>query len=83
MQAQHIETEIVNQCLELIEKTGLQISVPVYPSEGKKEKQLDTILISLKALNARYDKNEAITQIQHLMDRFNIQLDQLIDKNGI
>jgi hypothetical protein len=63
MQTQHLETEILNQCLELMEKAGLQISVPSYPSEGKEKIQFETILISLRALNARYDKNEAITQI--------------------
>jgi hypothetical protein len=83
MQTQHLETEILNQFLELAEKSGLQISAPLYPSEGQEQMQIETMLISLRALNARYDKNEAITQIQTLMDRYNIQLDQLIDKNGI
>jgi len=83
MQTQHLETEILRQCLELMEKAGLQISIPFYPSEENEEMQSETMLISFRALNARYDKNEAITQIKLLMDRYNIQLDQLIDKNGI
>jgi hypothetical protein len=83
MQTQHLETEILRQCLELMEKAGLQISIPFYPSEENGEMQSETMLISLRALNARYDKNEAITQIKLLMDRYNIQLDQLISKNGI
>jgi hypothetical protein len=83
MQTQHLETENLRQCLELMEKAGLQISIPFYPSEENGEMQSETMLISLRALNARYDKNEAITQIKLLMDRYNIQLDQLISKNGI
>lgn len=35
------------------------------------------MLISLKSLNAKYDKNEAIAQVRALMDKYNIPIDEL------
>lgn len=39
-------------------------------------------MINLKNLNARYEKPEALTQVQWLMDTYNIQIDELIERIG-
>lgn len=84
MDTHTIETEIVIQLLELMEKAGFQALVPLYPSDSlEDERTLDTLLIMVKSLNARYDKDEAITHIRCLLDKYNIQVDQLVDKRGL
>ncbi len=84
MEQHTIETEIVAQLLELMEKAGFQALVPLYPSDNlEDERTLDTLLIMVKSLNARYDRSEALTQIRSLLDKYNIQVDQLVDKRGI
>lgn len=84
MQHQTMEGEVLNQFLELMDKAGFESVAPVLSAiEQETQKGVDTILINLKALNAKYDKNEAIVQIKCLMDKYNIQLDQLIDRRGI
>lgn len=83
MEQNTIESEIVMQLLELMEKAGFQALVPLYPSDSlEDERTLDTLLILVKSLNARYDKSEAITHIRCLLDRYNIQVDQLVDRRG-
>lgn len=54
--------------------------IPVIPSAKDQERFLETTLINLKNLNARYEKSEAITQVQWLMDNYNIQIDELIER---
>ena len=82
---QHVlEHEIVAQVMELLEKSGFDTFVPVYSFDSLEDPQvLDTTLIYLKTLNARYDKKDAIAQIRSLMDRYNIQLDQLTERRAI
>lgn len=83
MEQNTIESEIVMQLLELMEKAGFQALVPLYPSDSlEDERTLDTLLILVKSLNARYDKSEAITHIRCLLDKYNIQVDQLVDRRG-
>lgn len=82
---QHVlEHEIVAQVMELLEKSGFETFVPLYSGDSLEDPQvLDTALIYLKTLNARYDKKDAIAQIRSLMDRYNIQLDQLTERRAI
>lgn len=61
-------------------KTGMENVIPVIPSAKDQERFLETTLINLKNLNARYEKSEAITQVQWLMDNYNIQIDELIER---
>jgi hypothetical protein len=77
---QPIDKEIVKQFSQILEKAGIENVVPTPDDEVT---EMETVLINLKALNAKYDKNEAIHQIRCLMDKYNIQLDQLIDRRGI
>lgn len=84
MENHTIESEIVVQLLELMEKTGFTSIVPLYPADNlEDENTLDTLLITVKSLNARYDRAEALTQIRSLLERYNIQVDQLVDRRGM
>jgi hypothetical protein len=85
MEQQTLEQEIVRQMLQVMEKSGLESIAPILSSAEQKESPdfVETTLINLKTLNAKYDKNEAIQQIRCLLDRYNIQVDQLLDKRGI
>jgi hypothetical protein len=84
MDHQIIEQEIIKQVTDLMEKSGFESITPVLPSFEKESPEfVDTLLINLKSLNAKYDKNEALYQIKCLMDKYNIQLDELIDDRGI
>lgn len=84
MEQHTVESEIVMQLLELLEKAGFQALVPLYPSDNlEDERTLDTLRIMVKSLNARYDRHEALTHIRSLLDKYNIQVDQLIDRRGI
>jgi hypothetical protein len=80
-----MEQEIVRQMLDVMEKSGMESIAPVLSPADQKESAdfIETILINLKTLNAKYDKNEAIQQIRCLLDKYNIQIDQLLDKRGI
>jgi hypothetical protein len=79
-----IENEILTQLLELMEKSGFQSLVPLYPTDSlEDENTLDTLLITVKSINARYDRSEALAQIHWLLNKYNIQVDQLVDKQGI
>ena len=79
MEQQTMEQEIMRQILELMDKSGLDL----IPPTGESSEFVEAMVINLKTLNAKYDKNEAIYQIKCLMDKYNIQLDQLIDQRGI
>ena len=84
MEQQTIEQEILKQMLEVMEKSGLGSIAPVLSSVEKEPPDfVKTILINLKTLNAKYDKNEALQQIRCLLEKYNIQVDQLLDKRGI
>lgn len=81
---QTIETQMVKEVLELMSKSGFESIAPVLTAlEQDSSEFIDTILINLKTLNAKYDKNEALHQIKCLMEKYNIQLDQLVDRRGI
>ena len=70
--------------LQLMEKAGFQALVPVSSSDSlDDDRNLSTLLAMVKSLNARYDKSEALAHVKSLLDKYNIQLDQLIDRRGL
>lgn len=73
----NMEQEIIQEMSRLLEKTGIENVIASAPG-GTNGKLLETTLINLKSLNARYEKGEAIHQVQWLMDTYNIQIDELI-----
>ena len=84
MDQQIAENEIARQLLDLLDKAGLEAFSPFASAIDRNSRDyLETILISLRNLNAKYDKNEAIQHIHCLMDKYNIQLDQLVDQRGL
>lgn len=78
-----MKQEIIVEMSKLLEKTGLENIVPVALTSGENEKQvLESTLMNLKSLNARYEKAEAINQVQWLMSAYNIQIDELMERIG-
>ena len=75
-----MEQEIILEMCKLLEKTGIDTVIPVSPASGNQQQMLETTLINLKSLNARYEKSEALNQVQWLMDNYNIQIDELIER---
>jgi len=76
-----MEHEILIEMSKLLEKTGMENVIPVIPASTAHEDQfLETTLINLKNLNARYEKNEALSQVQWLMNAYNIQIDELMER---
>ena len=64
----------------LLEKTGIE-NVTNLPSGGMQRSDLlENLLVNMKGLNARYDKNDALTQVQWLMEKYNIQIDELLER---
>ena len=76
-----MEHEIILEMSKLLEKTGIDNVVPGGPASSSKQ-VLETALINLKSLNARYEKSEALNQVQWLMNNYNIQIDELIERIG-
>lgn len=75
-----MEREIILEMMKLLEKTGHgNITFDMLPGEEKSQ-VLESILMNIKALNARYDKGEALTQLQWLMNNYNIQIDELMER---
>lgn len=78
-----MENEIINEMSKLLEKTGMENLIPVIPAAAaNREQYLETTLINLKSFNARYEKSEALNQVQWLMNNYNIQIDELIERIG-
>jgi hypothetical protein len=74
-----MEREIIQEMSRLLEKTGMENVIPSSIAADN-TRFLETTLINLKSLNARYEKGEAINQVQWLMDTYNIQIDELIER---
>lgn len=76
-----MEHEILLQMSQLLEKTGMENVIPVVPATTTDTEQfLETTLINLKNVNARYEKMEALNQIEWLMSTYNIQIDELMER---
>lgn len=54
----------------LLEKTGIRTTASV----------LETALINIKNINARYEKSEALNQVAWLMTTYKIQIDALMER---
>ncbi|MGC1241184.1 MAG: hypothetical protein WA874_06340 [Chryseosolibacter sp.] len=76
-----MEREIIHEMSRFLEKTGMENVIPSLPAAGN-DQFLETTLINLKSLNARYEKSEAIDQVQWLMNTYNIQIDELMERIG-
>jgi hypothetical protein len=64
-----MEEEIIQTMSRLLEKTGIEDAMPsISASVGNKTQFLETSLINLKSLYARYEKGDALDQIKWLMN---------------
>ena len=77
-----MDHEILVEMSRLLEKTGLDNVISVSPGQLDNDKFLETTLTDLKTVNARYEKNEALNQVQWLMEKYNIQIDELMERIG-
>lgn len=75
-----MEHEIVLEMSKLLEKTGIDSAIPLSAYSGNADQLMETALINLKSMNARYEKGEALNQVQWLMNTYNIQIDELIER---
>ena len=74
-----MEHEILFEMSKLLEKTGLDNPIPTI-SSANTDQLMETVLINLKSLNARYEKSDALNQVEWLMNTYNIQIDELIER---
>lgn len=78
-----MEHEIIIEASKLLEKTGMENLIPLNTTFASNNDQfLETTLINLKNINARYEKSEALNQVQWLMNTYNIQIDELMERIG-
>jgi hypothetical protein len=77
-QHKNIEHEILVEAMHLMEKTGFESFTAVTASPSDDTSSLEATLINLKNLSARYDKQDALIQVRSLMERYNIQPDELV-----
>jgi hypothetical protein len=76
-----MEQEIILEMSRLLEKTGIENITPMLPPSGESKDQfLETTLINVKSLQARYEKQDALSQVQWLMNTYNIQIDELMER---
>ena len=76
-----MEQEVILEMSRLLEKTGIENLTPMYATSGENGKRfLEATLLNVKTLQARYEKQEALNQIQWLMNNYNIQIDELMER---
>jgi hypothetical protein len=75
-----MEDEIILEISRLLEKTGIDHVIPSGSSSRQKDQFLETVLTNLRSINARYDKSDALSQVQWLMSTYNIQIDELMER---
>jgi hypothetical protein len=75
----NIEHEILHEVMSLMEKTGFESFTAVTTSETDSMPSLEATLVNIKSLCARYDKQDALIQVRTLMEKYNIQLDELVE----
>lgn len=75
-----MEQEIINEMSKLFEKTGLENLVPVIVPTQNEQQLMEAALLNIRSFNARYEKNEALNQVQWLMSTYNIQIDELMER---
>jgi hypothetical protein len=71
------EHELLEEMMRLLEKMGFDsLSLPV-PDALEDEHVLESALIYVRILNARFDKHEATQHIKTLMEKYNIRPEDL------
>lgn len=73
-----MEYELIAQLATLLEKSGIS-SGSTFASADRDRPALETMLTEAKALNARYDRSDALAQVQWLMNQHHIQIDEVLE----
>ena len=73
----NINQQIIEEMTQLLEKMAVESFVPDTASGAE---GAQAFLITLKGMNARYDKQEALAQVQALLRKYNIQVDELLEQ---
>jgi hypothetical protein len=76
---ENIENAIIIEMSQLLEKMAVDSFVPVITEAVSETDQREAVLINLRSINAKYDKHEAIVHMRALMDKYNIQIDELLE----
>jgi hypothetical protein len=80
MEKPALNQEIIREMTQLLNKTGFESFAPGITDSETEDENSEAFLINLKALNAKYEKSEAIAQVKALMQRYNIQIDELMEQ---
>jgi len=75
-----IDHEIIQEMSQLLDKTAVESFAAVITDVQADIKSTEAFLISLKAINAKYGKNEAMAQVRALMEKYNIQIDEVLEQ---
>jgi hypothetical protein len=65
---------------QLLEKMAVESFVPVIADTATDGENAEAVLLNLKGMNARYDKQEAMVHVHALMKKYNIQIDELLEQ---
>ena len=74
---ENVNAQIIQEMTQLLEKMAVESFVPVIADAGE---NAEAVLLNLKGMNARYDKQEAMVHVQALMRKYNIQIDELLEQ---
>ena len=79
------KNELVVELIELLVKSGHEPYRIPDPDVIRKNPSgdVENMVVTLKSINAGYDRQDAIAQIKCLMEKYNIQVDELIVPNGL
>jgi hypothetical protein len=84
MKPEVLEHKLLEEVVGLMEKSALNELAPLPLKLGDNESHaMESTLITIRNLHARYDKEEALIHIRSLMHRYNIQLDELLELRGL
>jgi hypothetical protein len=76
---ENAEKSIIVEMTQLLEKMAVESFVPVITGTARDAYDQEAVLINLKSINAKYDKHEAIEHVRALMEKYNIQIDELVE----
>lgn len=79
MEKINISKAIIQEMNLLLEKTAVNSVTPLVSDSATEVEHREALLISLKAINARYDKHEAVVHVRAIMEKYNIQIDELLE----
>jgi hypothetical protein len=74
-----MQLEILHEMAQLLDTMAVESFIPVREPVSN-VLHPEAMLINLKSLNAKYDKQEAMAHVHALMSKYNIQIDELVEQ---